>query len=124
VSDLLLTVIIGVKLMSNAILDDFITLLKEKPAAIYDHHDLYLQVAGWSDDLDELANRVADYCTAHPGLYEILRSLGKTDLAQSDRLPGKGTQAPAPQPEDYKHTILNTMHQVYGTPAPEQKPQQ
>ncbi len=110
--------------MPTAILDDFITLLEQKPAAIGDYHDLYLQVAGWSDDLDELANRVADYCTAHPGLCETLRSLGKTESEEPDtRLPGAGNKAPAPQPEDYKHTILNTMHRVYGTPAPSKQPQ-
>jgi hypothetical protein len=108
--------------MSTAILDAFIALLEEKPAAIDDHHDLYVQAAEWSNDPDELANRVAEYCKAHSGLYETLRSLGRTDLAQSDRLPGEGNKAPAPQTEDYKHTILNTMHRVYGTPPPEQKP--
>jgi hypothetical protein len=111
--------------MSTAILDDFITLLEEKPAAIDDHNDLYLQVAGWSDDIDELANRVADYWTAHPGLSETLKSLGRTESAEPDtmRIHGSGTEAPKPQPEDYKYTILNTMHRVYGTPAPSKQPQ-
>jgi hypothetical protein len=106
--------------MSTAILDAFINLLEEKPTAIDDHHDLYAQALEWSGDIDDLADRVSEYCQARPKLYEIIISLLNSG---TERSPGMGSQVPAPKPEDYKYTILNTMHRVYGTPVLPQKPQ-
>jgi hypothetical protein len=120
-SNLRLTATIGVKPMSIAILDAFIHLLEEKPATIDDHHDLYAQALQWSDDTDDLADRVAEYCQARPELYETIKSL--LNPGETTKLPGMGNSAPAPKPDDYKDTLLNTMNRVYGTPAPSQKPQ-
>jgi hypothetical protein len=105
--------------MSTAILDAFINLLEEKPAAIDNHHDLYTQALQWSGDTEELANLVAVYCQARPELYTIIKSLLNSG---TERLPGLGQTAPHIKPEDYKHTILNTMHRVFETPAPSNKP--
>jgi hypothetical protein len=121
VSYLLLTATIGVKLMSTAILDAFINLLEEKPAAIDDHHDLYAQALEWSGDIDDLADRVTEYCQAHPKLYEAVKSL--LNPIERTKLGGTGNPPPPPNPDDYKNILLNTIHRVYGTSAPSPKPQ-
>jgi hypothetical protein len=104
--------------MSIAILDAFLRLIEENPEAIENYHELHQQVNGWSDDVDELADRVAEYCQGNSDLHESLKSmLGN----EQDRLPGNATKAPSLQPEDYKYTILNTMHKVFSTPVPAKK---
>lgn len=106
--------------MSNAVLNAFIALIEEKPEAIEEHNDLHLQASQWSEDIEELADLVTQYCQSRPVLYETLKSLlGR----EQDRLPGKGTSAPPIQPTDYKYTILNTMHRVFETPPPPPKPE-
>ncbi len=105
--------------MSNAILDAFVTLLTEQPDIIQDRDDLQIQLNQPHEDLDELADVVAQYCQAHPELQAAVKSLLGEDR---DRLPGKGNARPALQVADYKYTILNTMHRVVATPAPVKKP--
>lgn len=107
--------------MSNALLNAFIILIENNSELIEDDRDLHFQVTQWSDnDLEELADRVAEYCQTRPQLYAALKSLlGQTEI----RLPGKGTTVPPLQASDYKHTILNTMHRVFETPTPSKKSQ-
>lgn len=104
--------------MSIAILDAFLRLIEKNPKAIENYNELYQQVNHCSDDVDELADRVAEYCQASPELHESLKSMLRNE---QDRLPGNATEAPALQPEDYKYTILNTMHRVFTTPVPAKK---
>jgi hypothetical protein len=110
------------------ILNAFIVIIEENSEAIEDPHDLYLQAVRWSDDVDDLAERVAVYCKAHPVLDAAVKSLTRQSedrdrLPDDTRLHGKGVSAPPIQPGDYKYTILNTMHRVLATPAPPKKPQ-
>jgi hypothetical protein len=105
--------------MSTAILDAFVTLLTEQPNIIQDRDDLQLQLSQSHEDLDELADVVAQYCQAHPELQAAVKSLLGEDR---DRLPGKGNTRPVLQVADYKYTILNTMHRVVATPVPAKKP--
>jgi hypothetical protein len=107
--------------MSNAVLDAFITLIKDKPELVEDPNDLHSLAVGWTGDSDDLADRVAEYCQARPELYETIKSL--LNPGETTKLAGLGNPPPAPKPDDYKDTLLNTMHRVYGTPAPSQKPQ-
>jgi hypothetical protein len=105
--------------MSTAILYAFITLLTEQPDIIQDWDNLQLQLNQPHEDLDELADMVAQYCQTDPELQAALRSLLNSDPL---RLPGKGNTRPALQVADYKYTILNTMHRVVATPVPVKKP--
>ncbi len=109
--------------MSNVILDAFLALIEEKSEAIEDCNDLYLQIVNWSENVEELSDSVVDYCKTHPLFDASLRSL--VIPGDGDRLPGRGPVISAPpiRAEDYKYTILNTMHLVLGTPAPDKKPQ-
>jgi hypothetical protein len=105
--------------MSTAILDAFVTLLTEQPDIIQDWDNLQLQLSQSHEDLDELADEVAQYCQADPKLQAALRSFLNADPC---RLPGKGKTLPVLQVADYKYTILNTMHRVVATPVPAKKP--
>jgi hypothetical protein len=105
--------------MSTAILDAFVTLLTEQPEIIQDWDNLQLQLSQSHEDLDDLADAIAQYCQADPKLQTALRSFLNSDPC---RLPGKGNTRPALQVADYKYTILNTMHRVVSTPAPAKKP--
>jgi hypothetical protein len=106
--------------MSNAILDAFITLIEDKPEFVEDPNDLHSLAVGWSGDSDDLADRVAQYCQARPELYKTIKLL--LNPSETTKLPGSG-KAPPLKPDDYKDTLLNTMHRVYGTPAASPKPQ-
>jgi hypothetical protein len=105
--------------MSTAILDAFVTLLTEQPDIIQNWDNLQLQLSQSHEDLDELADAIAQYCQADPKLQNALRSFLNSDPC---RLPGKGNARPALQVADYKYTILNTMHRVVATPVPAKKP--
>jgi hypothetical protein len=112
--------------MSTAILDAFLTLLTDKPEIIQDWDNLQLQLSQSHEDVDELADVVAEYCQAHIELQAAIKSelekpKPKLDL-DPDRLPGNGNTRPALQVADYKYTILNTMHRVVATPVPAKKP--
>jgi hypothetical protein len=113
--------------MSTAILDAFVTLLRENPEIIPDRDDLKLKLDQPYEDVYELAEMVEQYCEAHPELKTAIRNLEKPKLKPdldlvTERLPGNGHTRPVLQVADYKYTILNTMHRVMATPAPIKKP--
>lgn len=109
------------------ILNTFIVPIEENSEAIEDPHDLYLQAVRWSEDVDELADRVVGYCQAHPVLdaaFELLmRQEDELDRLPNDpRVQGKRVSDPPIQPGDYKYTILNTMDaSSFGNASPSQK---
>jgi hypothetical protein len=58
--------------MSTAILEAFVTLLTEQPEIIQNWDNLQLQLNQPHEDLDELADMVAQYCQTNPELQAAI----------------------------------------------------